>query len=136
MAEKKRKTCQICGCSFIPTSNVQKYCPACKKAVKSGKSLDKHVAYMQASRPGPVTKYTIETPEQKTQIPETPEDPIIPMNVKHGCSSLIKALDLPEGLAVIEEHAEILRRYYTGELVDKNELIAEIREKLKNFLEV
>ena len=31
MADKKRKTCAICGMGFVPTSNGQKYCPDCRK---------------------------------------------------------------------------------------------------------
>ena len=134
---RPQKECDICGAKFIPTSGNQKHCPECRTAIKTGKKpSDKELAYKKARQPGPVTTYKMEIPEARMQQPETPEDPIIPDGIKHGYSDLMKAIELPDGLAIIEEHAEILRRYYTGELVDKAELLAEIREKFKNFLEV
>ena len=54
-------------------------------------------------------------------------------SIEHCYEELQKAIDMPDDLAVIEEHAEILRRYYKGELVDKNELLARIRERLGEF---
>ena len=135
--KRAQKECDICGAKFVPTSGNQKHCPECRAAIKCGKKpSDKELAYKKARQPGPVTTYKVEVPEKKMQQPETPEDPIIPDGTKHGYSDLMKAIELPDGLAIIEEHAEILRRYYTGELVDKAELLAEIREKFKNFLEV
>lgn len=135
--KRAQKECDICGAKFVPTSGNQKHCPECRAAIKCGKKpSDKELAYKKARQPGPVTTYKVEVPEKKMQQPETPEDPIIPDGIKHGYSDLMKAIELPDGLAIIEEHAEILRRYYTGELVDKAELLAEIREKFKNFLEV
>jgi len=131
MAEKKRKTCQICGCSFIPTSNVQKYCPECRYHMqKDGTVKDAFVKYQQARKPGEVKSFTLkETPEDNLQQPESPERPALP----EDWAEEQKKIDLPDGLAVIEEHAEILRRYYKGELVDKTELLARIREKLGEF---
>lgn len=135
--KRAQKECDICGAKFVPTSGNQKHCPECRAAIKCGKKpSDKELAYKKARQPGPVTTYKMEIPENRVQQPETPEDPIIPDGIKHGYSDLMKAIELPDGLAIIEEHAEILRRYYTGELVDKAELLAEIREKFKNFLEV
>ena len=135
--KRAQKECDICGAKFVPTSGNQKHCPECRAAIKCGKKpSDKELAYKKARQPGPVTAYKMEIPEARVQQPETPEDPIIPDGIKHGYSDLMKAIELPDGLAIIEEHAEILRRYYTGELVDKAELLAEIREKFKNFLEV
>lgn len=135
--KRAQKECDICGAKFVPTSGNQKHCPECRAAIKCGKKpSDKELAYKKARQPGPVTTYKVEVPEKKMQQPETPEDSIIPDGIKHGYSDLMKAIELPDGLAIIEEHAEILRRYYTGELVDKAELLAEIREKFKNFLEV
>lgn len=135
--KRAQKECDICGAKSVPTSGNQKHCPECRAAIKCGKKpSDKELAYKKARQPGPVTTYKVEVPEKKMQQPETPEDPIIPDGIKHGYSDLMKAIELPDGLAIIEEHAEILRRYYTGELVDKAELLAEIREKFKNFLEV
>lgn len=135
--KRAQKECDICGAKFVPTSGNQKHCPECRAAIKCGKKpSDKELAYKKARQPGPVTTYKMEIPEARMQQPETPENPIIPDGIKHGYSDLMKAIELPDGLAIIEEHAEILRRYYTGELVDKAELLAEIREKFKNFLEV
>lgn len=131
MAEKKRKTCQICGCSFVPASNVQKYCPECRLHMqKDGTVKDAFIKYQQARKPGDVKSFTLkETPEDNMQQPETPERPALP----EGWEEAQKAIELPDGLAVIEEHAEILRRYYKGELVDKNEFLARIQEKLGEF---
>ena len=116
MGEKKRKTCAVCGGEFVPTSNVQKYCPVCQQAIKEGKPLEKRVAYVQAAKPGPVIKYTIEPTRQQ----ET-ED--------------AKLIDLPDGLAMVEQYTEVLRRYCRGELVDKAELVARIRNLLNEFLD-
>ena len=71
----------------------------------------------------------METPEDMQQQPETPENPA-PTDGWETWNEEQKNIDLPDGLAVIEEHAEILRRYYRGELVDKAQFLAEIREKL------
>ena len=132
MTERKRKTCQICGRPYVPTSNVQKYCPDCRKEMErnGGNIGDAYRAYKKASAPGPVTVTKIETPEAHLMdFTETPEDPAI----VSGYEELKKAIDLPDGLAAIEEHAEILRRYYRGELIDKEEFLARIRERLEDF---
>ena len=135
MSEKKRKSCQICGRPYVPTSNVQKYCPDCRKQMqKDGSIKDAYLAYKKAQAPGPVRVSQIQTPEDGLMdIIETPETVIIPEGIPEGYKMLQKAIDMPEGLAVIEEHAEILRRYYKGELVDKEEFMARIREKLGEF---
>lgn len=135
MSEKKRKSCQICGRPYVPTSNVQKYCPDCRKQMqKDGNIKDAYLAYKKAQAPGPVRVSQIQTPEDGLMdIIETPETVIIPEGIPEGYKMLQKAIDMPEGLAVIEEHAEILRRYYKGELVDKEELLARIRERLGEF---
>lgn len=123
MSEKKHKTCAICGLGFVPTSNVQKYCPDCRKQLnKDGTVKEAYVKYRQARKAGDVITYKVETPEDMLQQPETPEKPNV--------DEILKAIELPDGLAVIEEHAEILRRYYKGELVDKTEFLAQIRERL------
>ena len=132
MSDKKRRTCQICGRLYVPTSNVQKYCPDCRKEMQrnGGNIGDAYRAYKKAGAPGPVTVTKIETPEAHLMdFAETPEDPAI----VSGYEELQKAIDLPDGLAIIEEHAEILRRYYKGDLVDKNEFLARIRERLGDF---
>lgn len=128
---KKRKTCQICGMGFVPTSNVQKYCPDCRKRMqKDGTVKDAYIKYRQARKPGAVKTYKIETPEDNMlTLAETPERPALPEEWQEEQ----RQIDMPENLAVIEEHAEILRRYYKGELVDKNEFLARIREKLGEF---
>lgn len=123
MSEKKRKVCTICGMGFVPTSNVQKYCPECRKQLtKDGTVKEAYLAYRQARKASNVVTYKMETPEDMQQQPETPEKPDV--------DEILKAIELPDGLAVIEEHAEILRRYYKGELVDKTEFLAQIRERL------
>lgn len=131
MSEKKRRTCQICGRPYVPTSNVQKYCPDCRKNMQAdGTVKEAFVKYQQARRPGPVTVSQIETPETHLMdFAETPEQP----EIQEGYEALQKAIDMPDSLAIIEEHAEILRRYYQGELVDKNEFLARIQEKLGEF---
>ena len=64
MTERKRKTCQICGRPYVPTGNMQKYCPDCRKELtKSGSISDAYKAYKKAGAPGPVTVSHIETPE-------------------------------------------------------------------------
>lgn len=131
MSENKRRTCNICGRPYVPTSNVQKYCPDCRKQMqKDGSIKDAYLAYKKAQAPGPVRVTQIETPETHLMdFAETPEQPAI----QEGYEALQKAIDMPDDLAVIEEHAEILRRYYKGELVDKNEFLARIRERLGEF---
>ena len=131
MSEKKRRTCNICGRPYVPTSNVQKYCPDCRKQMqKDGSIKDAYLAYKKAQAPGPVRVTQIETPETHLMdFAETPEQP----DIERCYEELQKAIDMPDDLAVIEEHAEILRRYYKGELVDKNEFLARIRERLGEF---
>ena len=131
MSERKRKVCEICSSEFVPTSNNQKYCPDCRLEMqKDGTVKDAFVKYRQARKPGPVTVTQIETPEAHLMdFTETPEEP----DIQRGYEELQKAIDMPDGIAIIEEHAEILRRYYKGELVDKEEFMARIREKLGEF---
>lgn len=112
------KICTSCGGKYIPTGNRQKLCPKCKSELKkNGEISDKFKDHLKACAPGPVTVSQIETPEMKMEKPEIPEAPV--------------RIALPDGLAVVEEHAEILRRYYKGDLVDKNEFLAQIRERLE-----
>ena len=65
MSEKKRRTCNICGRPYVPTSNVQKYCPDCRKEMQrsGGNISDAYKAYKKAGAPGPVKVTQIETPE-------------------------------------------------------------------------
>ena len=153
MTERKRKTCQVCGRPYVPTSNVQKYCPDCRKEMQrnGGNIGDAYRAYKKAGAPGPVTVSHIETPEDMLQQtievrgegedsggPELGTFIIYPPNGYEGnggggVQPEPKNIDMPDGLAVIEEHAEILRRYYRGELIDKSEFLARIREKLGEF---
>ena len=131
MAEKKRKTCQICGCSFIPTSNVQKYCPECKYHMqKDGSVKEAFVKYQQARKPGEVKSFTLkETPEDNLQQPESPERPALP----EGWAEEQKKIDLPDWDAFVAQATEILLKYGRGELVDKTEFLARIRERLGEF---
>ena len=153
MSEKKRRTCQICGRPYVPTSNVQKYCPDCRKEMQrnGGNIGDAYRAYKKAGAPGPVTVSRIENPEvhlmDMTETPEEPSFEIVGDLEATGSGGsggpeleqLVtvetepKAIDLPDGLAVIEEHAEILRRYYKGELVDRTEFLQEILEHLNGL---
>lgn len=133
MSEKKRKTCTICGMGFVPTSNNQRYCPECREQLtKDGTVKEAYLKYRQARKSGNVVTYKMEIPEEKLAQPETPEEPA-PDGGWDAWNEAQKTIDLPDGLAVIEEHAEILRRYYKGELVDKSQFLAEIREKLGNL---
>lgn len=117
------RVCENCGGKYIPTGTRQKFCPSCKESKNA-------IAYYKARQPGEVRRFTLaETPEDNMQQPETPERPALP----EGWQEEQKKIDMPDGLAVIEEHAEILRRYYKGELVDKNEFLARIQEKLDEF---
>lgn len=151
MSEKKRRTCQICGRPYVPTSNVQKYCQDCLDEIKrnGGSISDVYKAYKMAGAPGPVRVTQIETPEThlmdfvetRDYVGNNEEDEMNSGNGGGGATGeplVIKTpkQELPADLAFVEEAAEILRRYYKGELVDKAELLAEIREKFKNFLEV
>ncbi len=130
MADKKRKTCAICGMGFVPTSNGQKSCPDCRRQLnQDGSVREAYLKYRQARKSSNVVTYKMETPEDMQQQPETPENPA-PTDGWEAWNEEQKNIDLPDGLAVIEEHAEILRRYYKGELVDKSQFLAEIREKL------
>lgn len=151
MSEKKRRTCQICGRPYVPTSNVQKYCPDCRDEMKrnGGSISDAYKAYKMAGAPGPVRVTQIETPEThlmdfvetRDYVGNNEEDEMNSGNGGGGATGeplVIKIVEtpkqeLPADLAFVEESAEILRRYYKGELVDKNELLAEICEKLGNL---
>ena len=135
MSEKKRRTCNICGRPYVPTSNVQKYCPDCRKQMqKDGSIKDAYLAYKKAQAPGPVKVSQIRTPEDGIMdFVETPETVIIPEGIPEGYRQLQKAIELPDGLAIADEVREILIRYYKGELVDKAEFLARIRERLGEF---
>lgn len=119
---KHKKVCEICGSSFIATGNNAKYCEECRKDLrKTAKVTDKAIAYRRARQPGACITYNIENPEQRTVVPETPETPMVEEP---------KRIDMPDGLALVEEHAEILRRWYAGELVDKQEFLLRLKERM------
>lgn len=109
------KMCTVCGRPYIPTSNNQKMCPDCRE----GKT-----DYSTAAAPGPVSSFKL-NPEVVTEddVPWEP-DPVRPA-------------ELPDQLQWVEEAAAVLRKYYAGELVDKEtareEVLEEIREKLMNI---
>lgn len=134
----KQKKCEMCGGLYVPTSNRQKYCPDCKKAMKdeAADTLERIKRRAAAARPGEVVTYKVEVPEKKMQKPETPEDPIVPEGIKHGYTDLLRAIDKPDWEAFLDQAHAVLIAYGRGDLVDKNELMAEIREKFKSFLEV
>lgn len=146
MSEKKRRTCNICGRPYVPTSNVQKYCPDCRKQMqKDGSIKDAYLAYKKAGAPGPVTISHIETPEDMLQANmETRqtvgfvgsggngacgEPIIIPIEKK------VKEIkrELPDWEGFVERASEILLAYGRGELIDKDEFIEDLREKLDNL---
>ena len=155
MSEKKRRTCQICGRPYVPTSNVQKYCPDCRKEMQlsGGNISEAYKAYKKAGAPGPVRITKIENPEAHLMdFTETPEDPdletleeYIAAGSDAGSAESEGTIlidlervetpkqELPADLAFVEEAAEILRRYYRGELIDKDEFLARIRERLEDF---
>lgn len=135
--KRAQKECDICGAKFVPTSGNQKHCPECMAAIKCGKKpSDKELAYKKARQPGPVTTYKVEVPEKKMQQPETPEDPIVPDGIRHGYTDLLRAIDKPDWEAFLDQAHAVLIAYGRGDLVDKSELMAEIREKFKSFLEL
>lgn len=146
MTERKRKTCQICGRPYVPTGNMQKYCPDCRKELtKSGSISDAYKAYKKAGAPGPVTVSHIETPEDMLQADvETRqtfgyvgsggnggggEPIIIPIEKK------VKEIkrELPDWEGFVERASEILLAYGRGELIDKDEFIEDLHEKLDNL---
>lgn len=129
--QKKRKTCQICGMGFVPTSNVQKYCPDCRNRMqKDGTVKDAFVKYRQARKPGAVKTYKIETPEDNMlTLVETPERPALPEEWQEEQ----KKIELPDWDAFVAQATEILLKYGRGDLVDKTEFLARIREKLGEF---
>jgi len=137
MEIKKRKKCELCDSEYIPTHHMQKYCPECRALIKAGKKpTEKDLAYLKARQPGPVTTYKVEVPEKKMQLPETPEDPIVPDGIRHGYTDLLRAIDKPDWEAFLDQAHAVLIAYGRGDLVDKSELMAELREKFKSFLEV
>ena len=151
MSEKKRRTCNICGRPYVPTSNVQKYCPDCRKEMQrnGGNIGDAYRAYKKAGAPGPVKVSQIETPEThlmdfvetRDYVGNNEEDEMNSGNGGDGATGepiVIEIVEtpkqeLPADLAFVEEAAEILRRYYRGELIDKDEFLARIRERLEDF---
>lgn len=132
--EPKRKTCEVCGGLYVPTSNRQKYCPDCKKAMRdeANETIERIKRRAAAAKPGPVITYKMEIPEARVQQPETPEDPIVPDGIRHGYTDLLRAIDKPDWEAFLDQAHAVLIAYGRGDLVDK----AEIREKFKSFLEV
>ena len=163
MTDKKRRTCQICGRPYVPTSNVQKYCPDCRKQMqKDGSIKDAYLAYKKAQAPGPVHVTQIETPETHLmdfvetrqdvgnnesggsyenakyydpQVTMSEEDEMNSGNGGIGATDEPLVLEtpnlaLPADLAFVEEAAEILRRYYRGELIDKEEFLETLLDKL------
>ena len=151
MTDKKRRTCQICGRPYVPTSNVQKYCPDCRKEMQrnGGNIGDAYRAYKKAGAPGPVRVTQIETPEThlmdfvetRDYVGNNEEDEMNSGNGGGGATGEPLVIEigetpkqeLPADLAFVEEAAEILRRYYRGELIDKDEFLARIRERLEDF---
>lgn len=61
------RVCEICGNKYIPTSNNQKFCPACRDGKKH------NPAYTKACTPSEVVQYKVETPEAAAQDPAAPE---------------------------------------------------------------
>ena len=129
--EKKRKNCVICGGVLVPTSNNQKYCPNCRDMLAAGKQEEKMKAYAVKALPGEVTTYTVDVklPPEATMSSSKDEAPPLP----EGWMEEQKKLQLPDWDAFVMQAMEILIRYGRGELVDKSELLEEIREKLMNI---
>ena len=172
MADKKRRTCTICGAGFVPTGNNQKYCPDCRKQLQeNGTVKEAYLRYQKARQPGSVIKSQIETPEDNIlQDAETRQEvgnnesggsyenvkyfgPFVTMYEKEEeppagggghsghCETVIyypdapteNRRDLPEWEQFVEDAKEILLRYGRGELIDKEEFLARIRERLEDF---
>ena len=116
------KTCTVCGRPYIPTSNNQKMCPDCRE----GKT-----EYSTAAAPGPVSSFKLNT-ESVTED-DAPWEP----DSEELKSDSVKPTELPDQLQMVDEMAEILRKYYRGELIDRQtareEILEEIREKLNSL---
>lgn len=116
------KTCTVCGRPYIPTSNNQKLCPDCREG---------RTEYSTAAAPGPVNRFTLN--EEPTTEDDAPWEP----DSEELKSDSVKPTELPDQLQMVDEMAEILRKYYEGELVDRasarEEVLEEIREKLMNI---
>lgn len=119
---KERKTCKICGNLYVPESNNQKYCPDCRSAMaQDGTVKEAFLKYQKARQPGEVVTFKLDQePEKKPEAPPLPD----------GWMEEQKKLQLPDWEAFVMQAAEILIRYGRGELVDKSELLEEIREWL------
>ena len=109
------KMCTVCGRPYIPTSNNQKMCPDCRE----GKT-----EYSTAAAPVPVSSFKL-NPENVTED-DAPWEP-----------DPVKPTELPDQLQMVDEMSEILRKYYRGELIDRQaareEILEEIREKLNSL---
>lgn len=126
MTDKNRKTCQSCGNLYVPESNNQKYCPDCRSAMaQDGTVKEAFLKYQKARQPGEVVTFKLDQePEKKPE--KKPEAPPLP----EGWMEEQKKLQLPDWDAFVMQAMEILIRYGRGELVDKSELLEEIREWL------
>ena len=119
---RERKMCTICGRLYLPTSNNQKLCPDCREG---------RTEYSTAGAPGPVNRFTLN--EEPTTEDDEPWEPD-PEELKPDS---VKPTELPDQLQMVDEMSEILRKYYRGELIDRQaareEILEEIREKLNSL---
>ena len=103
MKEKKRRTCQICGGLFVPTSNNQKYCPECRDQLKQkGNITEAYLANKAARIPSEVKTTTLEEIQKQEAPDPTPAE-------------------LPDEIQAAEAVIDVIRRYYGGQLVEKTE---------------
>lgn len=151
MADKKRRTCQICGRPYVPTSNVQKYCPDCRKEMQrnGGNISEAYKAYKKAGAPGPVRVSQIETPEThlmdfvetRDYVGNNEEDEMNNGNGGRGTHEEILTIpieeqvkkikrELPDWEGFVNRASEILLAYGRNELIDKEEFLETLRDKL------
>ncbi len=130
----KAKQCERCSGKYIPTSNNQKYCPECRKQIqKYGSIKQAYENFARACQPSEVKVYNINDvkaqEENMLTFTETSDRPALPEGWQEGQ----KKIELPDWDAFVAQATEILLKYGRGELVDKTEFLARIRERLGEF---
>lgn len=130
----KPKVCERCGGKYIPTGNSQKYCQECRRQIqKYGSIKQAYENFAKACQPSEVKTYNLNDIKAQegnmmtfTEAPERPAPP-------EGWQEEQKKIDLPDWDAFVAQATEILLKYGRGELIDKAEFLARIREKFGEF---
>lgn len=140
------KECVLCGGKYIPTNNRQKYCPACRELKQQEHDkIDRHKRLAKARETGKVITYTIPVPKKENpevkmkELLETPERPALPEDWMEEQKKLTAA-DPGERLYTAEEIVAAVKKFYAGDLVEKQEPVkrhesiimwlADIRERM------